>query len=496
MSFNINANLLGKITFDSTLEDAAPSQILSNPLQANSTAGSEYIEGNPVDFNTTDQLYGTGCVSFTNNVTSTPFLTSTWLKYSLNGALLGNQFTISFCFNVTDANIASQDDEYMFNLSNNDNSQVFTLSTSNNGSIYINSSWGGWQQLGTYTLMQWNHITLDIDITNDIYIIYHNNVAYPMGVGVPLNFWQNVRNVMFGARPTDNNIRFCGLIDDFRIFNYALSANQTTALYNAYFAPTPTVVPYTFFIDEEIIINQNTIINAQIINANESNYEYVLDINANMNNLFNSRTYIQNAANQQNIDLNISTNIDYMNSLLAGNVAIYSANESILNFISVYNGLPKGPESVGQKLLEIVATKIFGNSNSIAGISNQLSFTSIDTNPNNNTVGYRINTGINNALVNLGNILFDQYIASDKYSNDIIARTNNDTTTPYDFNFLSSVIDIPLRLTGELDINSNNGILNFAQAAYASAIMNGPDVGGSSLVNGAYNITFLIKFHD
>jgi len=494
MSFNINSNLLGKLTFDSTLSDSSPGQIFSNPIQANNTAGLPYIQGSAVDFSTTDQLYGTGCLSLLHN-TNLNNTSSTWLEYSLDGTMLGNTFTMSFCFNATNISMANANDQFTFNLADQNNANVFTISTSSVGSMYINSNnnWG-YQQLGVYTIGQWNHITINIDIINNIALIYQNKEAFPITIGVPTSYWATIKKVTLGVRPNGYDVPFCGLIDDFRIFDYSLSSTQITSFYNVYFLP-PTV-PYTFFIDEEIIINQNTIVNAQIINANESNYEYVLDINTNMNNLFNSRTYIQNATNQENIDLNISTNIDYINSLLAGNVAIYSVNESILNSINVYNQLDKSPDSVGQKLLEIVATKIFGDSTGIAGISNQLSFIDIDTNPNNNTVGYRINTGINNALVNLGNILFDQYVASDKYSNDIIARINNDTTTPYDFNFLSSIIDIPLRLTGELEINSNNGVLNFSQAEFASAIMNGPDVGGSLLVNGAYNITFLLKFHD
>ena len=135
----LNTDLLGKLTFNNTLNDTSLEKIFSNPIQANNTAGAPYIIGNPVNFNTTDQLYGSGCLSLLNN--TDPNTPTTWVQYNLDGTKLGNQFTMSFSFNPSNTQNLQQNDQFVFNLADQNNANVFTISTSANGSMYINSKY-------------------------------------------------------------------------------------------------------------------------------------------------------------------------------------------------------------------------------------------------------------------------------------------------------------------------------------------------------------------
>jgi hypothetical protein len=219
--------------------------------------------------------------------------------------------------------------------------------------------------------------------------------------------------------------------------------------------PCKTVIE----INDNITINQNTIYE-QI----EIKYEYILDIDANeininMNDLFLSRQYINNTAN-------IVINIDKLYLLLAKYVKIYSIVNSITT-LNAYSTLNKSNNSIGNKLLAIISTKMYGNANYGNTFSNALSISSIAK--DNQSPYSLIANGIDNVIRTNALDIYNLYILSSTITNNL-------------FDFRNNIIVIPLIVNGNV-IDSDNAIFN-------------PDnYGGSSIINNAYSIKLLLKIH-
>jgi hypothetical protein len=281
---------------------------------------------------------------------------------------------------------------------------------------------------------------------------------------------------------------------------------------------------YNFFINHTIPIEQNTNLAAQNFPITTSSYDYILDINVQgingsslepfngnysaetaltMNNLFVTRTYTQSTTNSEQYNTNLQANNSAISSILVGSgaVNIISTNTAI-NSTTAYASF-RTNASFGNRLLEIVATKIFGNPLTTAAITNDTAFT--------NSTGLVSGAGVNptdtvtfgfyNTLNTYKNEFFNQYVASDRIQSDQneayangpnVENKAGDYNTVFNYNLASSHIDVPLLLNGVAkDAGGNNISCAFLQ------LMNGPTtVGGSLFAYGSYSIPLLLRLHD
>ena len=278
---------------------------------------------------------------------------------------------------------------------------------------------------------------------------------------------------------------------------------------------------YNFFINHTIPIEQNTSLAAQNFPITTNNYDYILDINVTgingssllpfngnysaetaltMNQLFATRTYTQSTTNSEQYNTNLEANNSAISSILVGSgaVNIISTNTAITS-TSAYASF-RTNASFGNRLLEIVATKIFGNPLTTAAIINDTAFT--------NSTGLVTGVGVNptdtvtfgfyNTLNTYKNEFFNQYVASDRVETDQNeAYANNgvhpgDYNTVFNYNLASSHIDVPLLLNG---VAKDAGGANINGAFLQ--LMNGPTtVGGTLFAYGGYSIPLLLRLHD
>ena len=88
----------------------------------------------------------------------------------------------------------------------------------------------------------WQHIVLTVDYKNNTVSLYLNGKELSPKNGVEINFASNtvepVKNVslpdFLGGDPNGIDWSYCGITDDFMLFDFALNANEVLQLYNAY----------------------------------------------------------------------------------------------------------------------------------------------------------------------------------------------------------------------------------------------------------------------
>lgn len=237
------------------------------------------------------------------------------------------------------------------------------------------------------------------------------------------------------------------------------------------------------FLNNPLTINQNT--NIYGCYPNEGSYDYIFSINLDsfapdITTIFTNAAFIQNSVNIENYDINIvldKSNVfnNWNNVFMNQNLITVDMGLSNIAF-STLN--PAIQERFGDRLLEVVAHKIFGHGQSHAAINNDYEFYTHDGelwNHFSNTV----------AMSDMRNDIFNQYIALGRYT----TTANNDKYNWINFDFSGLTFDFPMYLVGNLLTdpsltNDERNILN-----------NGPTVGGSSLVNGQYNVPILIHFY-
>lgn len=246
-----------------------------------------------------------------------------------------------------------------------------------------------------------------------------------------------------------------------------------------------------YYINAPFDLSQNTNIYAQDISQSVfSNYDYVLNISTgweSMNSLFSQRQFIQNIQ-VNNVDISLNIDVSNVKLLLStSNVAsIYSTNPSIIAS-PAYNTLKSGNTNIGFRMLEIVATKIFGHAHAQAAIKNDSDFYQNNiTSTGGDSLIAQIGNGINNSLVSMSNYIFNAYVRSNQYGGSAFNATNNNINNDGDdtlgieyFNFYNSQWEFPVYLTGLLSSNF---------------LMNGPNVGGNVMENGTYRVPLLLRF--
>lgn len=214
-------------------------------------------------------------------------------------------------------------------------------------------------------------------------------------------------------------------------------------------------------------VDQDT--NVVVAAAPTFEYEYTLTVDLgtqSTNAIFSSRTYQQSAsdANAYDIDLTINTT-QFDIDLRAGAKTTTVAEAGITSL-----GIDPNDTSFGQRLLEIVAIKIFGHAKARAAIENDTEFTGA-------ALIQKFQSSLQEAIDTDRNLIFGQYVNLDRVQSD--ANDNeghNDVDTATDFNFDALDLVFPINLRGSI-LDDASGIFD-----------NGPNVGGSFLANGNYNV--------
>ena len=247
-------------------------------------------------------------------------------------------------------------------------------------------------------------------------------------------------------------------------------------------------IPTQLFINNPYILNQNTNVYGEYINEPTYDYTFVVNVAnfaSNITTMFANASYIQNE-NIDNTDVNITLNSDtnFLNwQTVFNNQPIVTVNMGNSN-IAFPTLEPTLNQTIGDRLLEVVAHKLFGHGQARAAISNDSEY-------------YTHDAQIWDHLVNSVSMnefrhdIFNQYVATGRYEAHAVVNNgtdSNDVDNWVNFNFNGMTFDYPLFLTGNMitDPSLTEGEVNL--------ITNGPNVGGTSLVNGIYNIPILIRF--
>jgi hypothetical protein len=176
--------------------------------------------------------------------------------------------------------------------------------------------------------------------------------------------------------------------------------------------------------------------------------------------LFNTATYNYSNANIPPV-FNIELNLTQLSTFLSDSRSITSASNSSINT----NAFETSMRPFGERLLEIIAVKIFGHPKTRAAISNDNSFY------NTTQISTEIYNTFNNHRNELGNYFMGLYD---------ITQVNNNAQL---INVSNLNIIFPFFFKGTTQKNAIN------------LFRNGPNVGGSLLVNGNYNIPLLLTFN-
>ena len=198
----------------------------------------------------------------------------------------------------------------------------------------------------------------------------------------------------------------------------------------------------------------------------DNDYTLVVDIN-NINSLFNSASYIQNN-DIYDISLTINNSSSFVNwELLFNNQSITTMEigKSNLTFGTLN---PTRSEKIGDRFIEIIAHKLFGHGQARSAINNDNAFYNHDN---------QIWDHLSNIVSANANDIFNQYVLSERYNQDMNNYPDNTSIIP--FNFVDLNFEFPLLLKGRIN---------------SSLYMNGPNVNGTQIINGQYNIPILIKF--
>jgi hypothetical protein len=264
----------------------------------------------------------------------------------------------------------------------------------------------------------------------------------------------------------------------------------------------------TFFINSPFTVTQNASLYAQNgLTATISSYDYILNINVTAagfsgNQLFSYANYQQGLLNNgivntnslNNVALNLAFNNTVLNTFLLGNYTnITSANSNVTNTFA-YNTLNTANQQLPFRILEIVATKIFGSAKAQSAIYNDTDFYAPFTVAN--SMLNQIQNGINNVIQNTQMQLniFNIYVGLDRIETQTTNNVNstNDVTLPANFNFQNTIWDFPIFLQVNL---FDASVVNGTAYSNLALLNNGPNVGGVQLASGSMNIPLLVRFY-
>lgn len=252
------------------------------------------------------------------------------------------------------------------------------------------------------------------------------------------------------------------------------------------------------YLNSPLYMNQN--VNSYGSYFVEGTYDYTFLVNLalvgdgsitnDITKIFSNASFIQDQTNADNVTINLS--LKNSTTYPSWNTAINNHNLVTLDVGASNFGFstltPTLNQAIGDRLLEIVAHKLFGNGQARAAIDNDTEFYTHD-----GVMWDHLSTAL--STQSLANDVFNQYVASGRYESQSTtagssnADNANDVNQFVNFNFINLTFDYPMYLIGSLGLNSS------MTPTEISALNNGPIVGGTQLNNGLYNIPILIRFY-
>ena len=160
---------------------------------------------------------------------------------------------------------------------------------------------------------------------------------------------------------------------------------------------------FNFFLPGDFGITQNTELYVMDpVNPGDRQYHWRINCGSTLNLMFNTRTYIQNSLNEENVNICLDINQTYVNGLFNASGLVYNALSGIgPDFV----GIDTAGAPFSQRLLEMTALKIFKHAKARAAIGNDNDFLTLYSN-----VTTHIVDAFANELIKLN--FFEQYIAS------------------------------------------------------------------------------------
>ena len=170
------------------------------------------------------------------------------------------------------------------------------------------------------------------------------------------------------------------------------------------------------------------------VNLGDREYHWRINCGSSLNDLFSTRTYIQNSTNQENVDICLAINSTYVNTLF--NSVLNTSGGTGPDFV----GIDTAAAPFSQRLLEMTALKIFKHAKARAAIGNDNDFDTLYSN---------VTTHILNSFTNKSIKLnfFEQYIASRGALGNSLP---DDLTSSTTFNLASTEIFIYGTLAGNI----------------------------------------------
>jgi len=240
---------------------------------------------------------------------------------------------------------------------------------------------------------------------------------------------------------------------------------------------------HRFFINSYFNVQQNS-----NINMSNFNFDYILNIDLslypefmNMDQFFNTSTYALDSSGQLQT-MNLDINKDFIISLLSYDyykgrqkgIITYDLANVLVYTNPDYKTLSDVPSKFGYRMLEIIATKIFGNAQDCVLVENGINFYKTGENSLISQIVTDMDNDFDNS--NVLNDIFNIYKKSDSYNNQ---------PGQHNFSFYNSIWEFPIFYTDNLVFIDGSGTSNF----------NGPNTGGSEIDNGIYNIPILLRFY-
>jgi hypothetical protein len=261
------------------------------------------------------------------------------------------------------------------------------------------------------------------------------------------------------------------------IYNATFLLENNTSIKNIYFKNSIDNFKFIlgdnsldFFINQQILLNQATSLRAQNTETSSlSSFDYIInfDIGNDSNLLFKNRSYQKKL---DGVDIDLQFNHNFINNIIASKTSILS----IGNPTCKSTGISNDKELFGLRLLEIIAIKIFGHAKARSAIGNDSEFYNLTSGMNQLIGGMQ--QGINVKALNI----FDSYVQDDRIQKEANGvNSYDDVGKPGYFNFQNTNWLFPVYFSGQL------------QGGNLSLLNNGPNVGGTQLINGVYNIPLL-----
>jgi hypothetical protein len=212
--------------------------------------------------------------------------------------------------------------------------------------------------------------------------------------------------------------------------------------------------------------------------------------------LFSNASFSQNLADLNNVNINITLqdHVNFTNWGTSFNNQQLVTLEMAQSTVAFNTLQPNVLENIGDRFLEVVAHKLFGHGQARAAINNDSEFFTHD----NQVWDHLVNSV---SETNLRHDIFNQYVGSGRYGSEANSNSETNANTQNDvnngnggekwvnFNFNGLTFDFPMYLNGQMILDeslTNEEVI---------LLQNGPNVGGTSLSLGNYNVPILVKFH-